>query len=965
MLWRSNKRKDQSAGKTENRITPEETQSPQDLYADPGQLKSQAADAAEAETEVSDAVQPELEASEEELTNEEKADWLLENEEAMKMYREILDIRESVASLKPRGDSDSEELSAEQQQTKAEQPAASEMRQVGIEQGVFLEETEETIAAKQAIIEQARKDAEEQRLQREAERQREAQLQAERQRVLEAQQRAALIEAEAERKRQEALEAEKRAKEISRKKALEEMEAAHRKSLQDTQRMNFAEISAGEATAEEKAAFFDEELPGAEALQAIDQTSAELSGKALEASLEVTKRELLIMQEKQAQLLEEIAGITEETADQLAEAQKAKLEELAEAGRKAIAEQELRLQQQKLRVIQEQEKAGQVQLSKTERQAKARAEKQEKHRKKQEAKQHKHEEKERLKKAKREAAEERARLERQKAADAELGGGVVKVKGVSIKTGLNKVAHFSWRNFFGIRSREEKKATDHETVKALEQEREERKEEARAIVEIVAKQRMERYEQSGFGRKMYRLRRFCDRHKTALLVSFAIVLTAGVATAGVFNYCTAYEYSYKSQTLGSVKEQKLGLVKEKDQVLKITDLVQGALTEDKDMEVIIDVKDDIEFRRVPAMGGVQIDSSDDVLKRLTYMGDLNVKAFGIYVDGEKVGAVESKEVAAQVLQDIKDRYTSGEENAEVEEAIIIEKTEIKESNTALRDVSSEEEMVEKLCTSGVKDSRHKVVVGETLSDIAKLYSLTEKQLLEDNPDVDPRKLEVGSTLVIKQQAPILTVKTTELITYDKKIKHETEKKKDNDMYEGDTETKKKGKDGLSEITTRVVSVNGEAIEETDLVTTVKKEPVTEIIMVGNKERPPTVGDGKFRWPLDGGYTLTSGFKFRWGRQHEGIDLGTPVGNTVRAADGGTVTYAGYMGGYGYLVEIDHQNGYTTRYGHNSSVLVSVGDKVYEGQPIAKSGNTGRSTGPHVHFEIRENGTAKDPLNYLP
>ena len=149
------------------------------------------------------------------------------------------------------------------------------------------------------------------------------------------------------------------------------------------------------------------------------------------------------------------------------------------------------------------------------------------------------------------------------------------------------------------------------------------------------------------------------------------------------------------------------------------------------------------------------------------------------------------------------------------------------------------------------------------------------------------------------------------------------------------------------------------------MTTVKKEPVSEIIMVGSKERPPTVGSGKYKWPLAGGYTLTSEFGGRWGRMHEGIDLGVSVGSDVLAADGGTVTYSGYSGAYGYLVIIDHQNGMETRYAHNSQLLVSQGDKVFQGQHIAESGNTGRSTGPHLHFEIRVNGTAVNPLNYLP
>ena len=91
----------------------------------------------------------------------------------------------------------------------------------------------------------------------------------------------------------------------------------------------------------------------------------------------------------------------------------------------------------------------------------------------------------------------------------------------------------------------------------------------------------------------------------------------------------------------------------------------------------------------------------------------------------------------------------------------------------------------------------------------------------------------------------------------------------------------------------------------------------------------------------------------------------PDGTPVYAADGGTVTYSGWMGGYGYLVEINHGNGYVTRYGHNSSLTVSVGDHVYKGQQIARVGSTGNSTGNHCHFEVRYNGVARNPLNYLP
>ena len=88
-------------------------------------------------------------------------------------------------------------------------------------------------------------------------------------------------------------------------------------------------------------------------------------------------------------------------------------------------------------------------------------------------------------------------------------------------------------------------------------------------------------------------------------------------------------------------------------------------------------------------------------------------------------------------------------------------------------------------------------------------------------------------------------------------------------------------------------------------------------------------------------------------------------NRLGRTDGGTVTFAGWSGTYGYLVTIDHGNGFVTYYAHNSSLLVSAGDKVYKGQTIARAGSTGRSTGSHCHFEIRVNGTRVNPAAYLP
>jgi len=118
----------------------------------------------------------------------------------------------------------------------------------------------------------------------------------------------------------------------------------------------------------------------------------------------------------------------------------------------------------------------------------------------------------------------------------------------------------------------------------------------------------------------------------------------------------------------------------------------------------------------------------------------------------------------------------------------------------------------------------------------------------------------------------------------------------------------------------------------------------------------------FVWPVHG--VLTSGFGWRWGRMHEGVDIAVSNGTPVVAAAAGTVIVAGWMGGYGNLVVVDHGGGISTAYGHNTSVTVGVGQQVAQGQLIAYSGNTGHSTGPHVHFEVRINGGAVDPMGYL-
>ncbi len=156
----------------------------------------------------------------------------------------------------------------------------------------------------------------------------------------------------------------------------------------------------------------------------------------------------------------------------------------------------------------------------------------------------------------------------------------------------------------------------------------------------------------------------------------------------------------------------------------------------------------------------------------------------------------------------------------------------------------------------------------------------------------------------------------------------------------------------------------EELEQTskEIETAIKKD----------QEQSGTVGQlgtGQMLWPVRGRITSNFGWRYhpvlRKKKYHSGLDIAVRSGTPVMAADSGVVLVSGWRGGYGNFVAIDHGNGISTCYGHNSRLLVRVGEKVAKGQKIALSGNTGLSTGPHLHFEVRLKGVPANPIPYLP
>lgn len=148
----------------------------------------------------------------------------------------------------------------------------------------------------------------------------------------------------------------------------------------------------------------------------------------------------------------------------------------------------------------------------------------------------------------------------------------------------------------------------------------------------------------------------------------------------------------------------------------------------------------------------------------------------------------------------------------------------------------------------------------------------------------------------------------------------------------------------------------EALEEASAELTARLQASTPL------GPPPAPSASGFIWPVNG--PVTSGYGLRWGRMHEGVDIGVGFGTPIRAAASGTVSHAGWLGGYGNLVVVEHGGGLATAYAHQQRIYVSVGQAVSQGEALGEVGSTGNSTGPHLHFEVRVNGSAVDPLGYL-
>jgi len=279
------------------------------------------------------------------------------------------------------------------------------------------------------------------------------------------------------------------------------------------------------------------------------------------------------------------------------------------------------------------------------------------------------------------------------------------------------------------------------------------------------------------------------------------------------------------------------------------------------------------------------------------------------------------------------------------------------------DVTTAVEMITK---ENEEEKIYTVEKGDSPWLIANQNDMSLDDLYKMNPDLQDNEkyMQVGDEVVIMVPEPELKVETKVEIIYNEPIYRATVYVNDPETYVGSSTVIDSGSDGVMEVTAIVTKLNGEEIDREITNKDRVKEPSNKVISKGSKPFPVKGATGSYIFPVSG-YVITSPYGYRWGSFHHGVDLALASGNPLVAADGGTIVFAGWKSRtYGYTVEIDHGNGVLTRYAHCSKVTVSVGQAVSKGQEIGKVGSTGRSTGPHVHFEIRFDGVAANPMNYL-
>lgn len=415
----------------------------------------------------------------------------------------------------------------------------------------------------------------------------------------------------------------------------------------------------------------------------------------------------------------------------------------------------------------------------------------------------------------------------------------------------------------------------------------------------------------------------------------------------------------------TVNGQAVALVESKEAGQALVDRAMLEASAPYGADIVFSHKAEIDYSKKDVPIRAQLTKEEEAVAALKSLIQWRVQGYAIRVNDQDQTVYLPSEAAAQaVLDRVKEYYVPDYESTTLLQAVFVEPVEIVSEEIAIEELGTADAAFNFLVQGRESLRQYTVRSGDSLWSIAQQQGMTVEQLEELNPTINPNRLREGDVLALNQPQPILTVQMTVQSVADEIIPHETVIKTDEAAAAGSRQTEVEGVDGEKEIRYQIQLINGVELEREVLSETVVAEPVDEVLVFGSKriQASRSREDAELYWPLQG--KINSPFGARGAKEHEGLDIDGEEGDPVYSAEAGKVIRASEYKSYGKCVIIDHGGGLTTLYAHLNGISVKVGQQVEAQELIGVVGMTGRTTGAHLHFEVRVEDVPTNPLNYL-
>lgn len=354
------------------------------------------------------------------------------------------------------------------------------------------------------------------------------------------------------------------------------------------------------------------------------------------------------------------------------------------------------------------------------------------------------------------------------------------------------------------------------------------------------------------------------------------------------------------------------------------------------------------------------DQTQDVLNQVKTQMKPLVRATQLLVNDKPIAVLTNDDTVKQAVELVK-KYYFRDENIKMS---TVEKVSAIDTQVKPDEVMSVEDAFDRLTRIESPATTYPVENGDTLWDVAIKFDKDFDDLMNLNPRLGDL-LQAGQVVLISPEKRTLTIRSEVNEVDQVVIPYRTISKTET---RSGTIQPQVGKNGAKEMSYQVILENGRTISRTLTGERIVDPPVDQI-KVKKREvqiasfQGTEISNGSLLWPVNGG-SITSYYGKRGKSLHKGIDIARAKSLNILASDGGKVVFAGWKGDYGNLIIISHNNGYSTYYAHNKKLLVSEGNRVQTGDSIAVMGSTGQSTGVHLHFEVRKEGKAVNPISYL-